>query len=276
MCSSSDQVRVHLLRGRLTPLCVASRTAQDEYAARYLAQLGVAASPDAARLVHENAPVEAARISAAWKSRGWLSNTLFVSPHWAPPEGERRRAADALDAAVSASDAAVVRAAAEKAAAEAVAVAPRAARAAASAALATIDVPHALGGMEATFRDIIEKFVRPFCAAAGKGGAAAEEPSVLHAEQVEANLARMIREVRALAAAAALSTCVNLQRDLLFCRAQVKRPLEVTPKDVNVVQRDFAAMIPFSKLAAHITPEDEAEVCGCRACCSSSMARAAR
>ena len=99
-------------------------------------------------------------------------------------------------------DNAVVRAAADRAATVAASLPPRAARAAAQAELAAIDVPRTLGGTEATFRDIMEKFVRPFAASsvsvAPRLGSSppSERASAIHAEQFEACTARMLREVR--------------------------------------------------------------------------------
>ena len=64
------------------------KTLKTEYAVRYLEQIGARPTPENLKLVEQQMPIEKCRVTAAWKSRGWLADYLYVTPHWAAKSGD--------------------------------------------------------------------------------------------------------------------------------------------------------------------------------------------
>ena len=52
-----------------------------EYAARYVEKVGATPTPETMRLVLDNIPLSKCHVNAAWRSRGWLADRLYVNPH---------------------------------------------------------------------------------------------------------------------------------------------------------------------------------------------------
>lgn len=54
---------------------------REEYAVRYLEKLGVTPTPETMRLVESHVPIEKCAVTAAWKSRGWLADFVYIAPY---------------------------------------------------------------------------------------------------------------------------------------------------------------------------------------------------
>jgi hypothetical protein len=61
---------------------------ENEYAVRYLETIGVAPTPETLKMVHKNLPISKCRVTAAWKSRGWHADNLYITPHIRPSAKE--------------------------------------------------------------------------------------------------------------------------------------------------------------------------------------------
>ena len=77
------------------------KSLRNELQVRYLENLGVAPTPANLALVRKNIPPEKCTFKTAWKSRGWVSDTLYISledpSQSAPVVATRRAAAAAAD-----------------------------------------------------------------------------------------------------------------------------------------------------------------------------------
>ena len=60
-----------------------SRIARSEYAHKYLEQIGAEPTVANIKLVEKNMGLEKCRVMAAWKTRGGLSDNLYITPNWA-------------------------------------------------------------------------------------------------------------------------------------------------------------------------------------------------
>jgi hypothetical protein len=64
-------------------------TLRREYAIRYLEAIGATPTPQMIRMVQKQQPLKKDMVSAAWKSRGGLDDRLYIAPHFhKPPEQE--------------------------------------------------------------------------------------------------------------------------------------------------------------------------------------------
>ena len=70
------------------------KTLKTEYAVRYLEQIGAAPTAENLRMVEKEMPIDKCRVTAAWKSRGWLADYLYVTPKWATKGGSAASQAD--------------------------------------------------------------------------------------------------------------------------------------------------------------------------------------
>ena len=60
--------------------------AKDEYASRYLREIGASVTPETLKMIHDKMPLKKSMVSAAWKSRGGLEDRLYIAPHFHKPK----------------------------------------------------------------------------------------------------------------------------------------------------------------------------------------------
>eukprot|EP00743_Colponemidia_sp_Colp-15_P003036 GILK01003282.1.p1 GENE.GILK01003282.1~~GILK01003282.1.p1 ORF type:complete len:754 (+),score=98.45 GILK01003282.1:60-2264(+) len=63
----------------------------EEYAVRYLESIGVRPTKQSINLVLQKVPLKDCTVSAGWKSRGWLADSLYISP------GKAKQSAPSVD-----------------------------------------------------------------------------------------------------------------------------------------------------------------------------------
>ena len=56
------------------------KSIENEYASRYLEVIGATPTAETLRLVRKHMPLSKCSITAAWRSRGWISDTVYVAP----------------------------------------------------------------------------------------------------------------------------------------------------------------------------------------------------
>jgi hypothetical protein len=57
------------------------KTIKYEYAVRYLEMMGASPTPENIKMVTQNMPIEKCNVNAAWKSRGWIADMYYITPH---------------------------------------------------------------------------------------------------------------------------------------------------------------------------------------------------
>lgn len=53
---------------------------KNEYATKYLERIGASATQENIKIVLDQMPIDTCDVTAAWKSRGWLADFLYVTP----------------------------------------------------------------------------------------------------------------------------------------------------------------------------------------------------
>jgi hypothetical protein len=57
------------------------KTIKYEYAVRYLEMMGASPTTENIKMVTQNMPIEKCNVNAAWKSRGWIADMYYITPH---------------------------------------------------------------------------------------------------------------------------------------------------------------------------------------------------
>lgn len=262
---------------------------EEEYAARYLEKIGAEPTPENVRLVCKKIPIKSCSVTAAWKSRGWLSDQIFVVPY------AKEKAAAAAAAAAAATTAAAAAASGGVAhpsdSAGATSAAPVVNDAAAGTDAAGISGegdfdPNALAqqavagesvgdAKECSFHRMKQRFVYPFNARSAaahpqppSGSKTARSPARRPTPPLRPGSAATAGGGSAAHPSAssppspgrgAQTSGPAWLADALSevsARQELQRPLQVTVEEIEAVQRQFARSFPFKQLGSKLTPAD--------------------
>lgn len=222
---------------------------QEEYAAKYLQRIGADPTPENMRLVLRQKPIQSCSVSTAWRSRGWVTDTIFVAPYAssgggsaravsrrteAPPEPDAGEEEEEEAGAKGMLDAELEEGEAERAAPQ-------------------------------SFEHMRARFVYPFNVperrerrrrrpAGGSSPRAAGEPqlrSTVPTPPAQRARARMQHEGgRSLGAKLEGPAGVDLAAE------ELQRPLQVTVEEIEALQKHFMRTFPFSGLAEKLSASD--------------------
>lgn len=223
---------------------------QEEYAAKYLQRIGADPTPENVRYVLRQKPIQSCSVSAAWRSRGWVTDTIFVAPYAASGGASARAVSRRTEAA----------------GAEAEAEAGETEEAGAKGRLdAELEEGEAERAVPQSFEHMRARFVYPFNVPERRerrrrhrvGG---QPPRAAGGAQLEATAptppaqrarARMQDEGgRSLGAKLEGPAAVDLAAE------ELQRPLQVTVEEIEALQKHFMRSFPFSGLADKLSASD--------------------
>lgn len=270
------------MRSREKPMEITSEhhpALESEYAVRYLEKIGVTPTPENMKLVTTYAPIDQCRVTAAWKSRGWVADTLYVTPHFqkpatpaATPTAGTAAAANAAAAAVGEAD---MHPFARKQDDQ-----PE-------------DMPRVMGHTQTTFNSMKDKYLYPFNAkepsagapagasfhsagAAGTRGSVSSPPYGQVDDRFDSGRPGYVYSGTSIAEQrtgddepSKLEDPERFRQKIRYqelrdendkIAQELSRPLDVTPKSISVIQKDFVRAFPFERLRRVVTAPEKAKL----------------
>eukprot|EP00297_Palpitomonas_bilix_P007831 CAMPEP_0113875496 /NCGR_PEP_ID=MMETSP0780_2-20120614/4977_1 /TAXON_ID=652834 /ORGANISM="Palpitomonas bilix" /LENGTH=486 /DNA_ID=CAMNT_0000861497 /DNA_START=192 /DNA_END=1652 /DNA_ORIENTATION=- /assembly_acc=CAM_ASM_000599 len=209
---------------------------KNEYATRYLESIGAAATPDAIKRVMEQLPLQKCDVNAAFKSRGGLSDVIYIKP----PESTSSAPSNTVN---SQELFAVVQRKAEE-------DAKRAKDKSATGELG------GMGGPDLTFGQFREKYLHtpPLGDKAGGGRGGKDNANFALADRLGS------RQGKGGAGAVGGVNAADMEDDSKMTEAdlELRQPLAITIEDVLAIQTMFTRTFPFYTLRSRLTEDDVA------------------